>query len=78
MAKPKISSKFYQYALIVDGEFAVSIIYPESMEGNPSVELINAALQSNPVVVDVTGKYLPPPASGWTWDGTKFNPPKEL
>jgi hypothetical protein len=73
--------KLKPYALIVDGEFACVHYFPSEpigiSEGSDSyVMMVSAALQSNPTVVDVSGMDLPPSASGWTWDGTNFNPPQ--
>lgn len=76
MSQFNLSNKMRRYALIVDGEYVTSIVYPETREGSNDLEIINAALQSNPTVVDITGKKIPPSASGWLWDGTNFNPPQ--
>ena len=62
-----------EYALVIDGEFIATIKYPSA--GHAKIEAITAALQSNPVIVDVTDIDVPPSLSGWTWNGTTFSEP---
>ena len=58
------------YALIVDGEFACVLKMPSL--GNPKMEMISAALDSNPIVVDMTDTDFPDDGSGWIWNGSKL------
>jgi hypothetical protein len=58
------------YALVVDGEFACVLKMPSI--GNPKLEMISAALSSNPVIVDMTGIDFPDDGTGWTWNGTEL------
>ena len=69
----EIQSSLREYALIVDGEFVATIKHPAL--GHTKIEIVTAALKSNPTVVDVTGLEIPPIASGWTWNGNSFEPP---
>jgi len=55
------------YAIIVDGEFACVLKMPSL--GHPKVEMISAALSSNPVVVDMTDEDFPDDGIGWVWNG---------
>jgi len=61
------------YALIVEGELACYLRFPS--KGVPRIEMVNAALSSNPIVIDATDMELFPEASGWTWDGEEFKAP---
>jgi len=58
------------YAFIVDNEFACLFRFPST--GNPKIEMLTAALSSNPIVYDVTGSNVPEDGAGWTWDGNKL------
>jgi hypothetical protein len=58
------------YALVVDGEFACLFRFPKV--GNPSIEMITAALSSKPEVVDMTGTGIPDDGTGWYWDGSNL------
>jgi hypothetical protein len=65
-----VYSDIKTYALVIDGEFACVLKMPST--GNPKVEMISAALSSNPVVVDMTGSDFPDDGNGWTWNGTRL------
>ena len=55
------------YALVVDGEFACTLKMPST--GNPTLEMITAALSSSPVVIDMTDTGFPADGIGWVWNG---------
>jgi hypothetical protein len=40
--------------------------------GNSKVEMLSAALSSNPVIVDMTGTDFPDDGIGWSWNGTSL------
>ncbi len=61
-----------KYAAIVDGDVFGTITYDLEAYSIQEVEMIDAAMQSNPIAVpvDSSTQVLP----GWTWDGQNFNP----
>ena len=71
-----MENSFKKYAIVVDGELACVFMIPHLK--NDRSDMLNAALSSKPEIVDVTYfEIIPPEASGWMWDGQKFNPPVE-
>jgi hypothetical protein len=58
------------YALVVDGEFACVLKMPSL--GHPKIEMISAALGSNPVVLDMTNTDFPDDGNGWVWNGSQL------
>lgn len=61
-------SEVKTYALVVNGEFACVLKMPSV--GNSKVEMISAALSSDPVIVDMTNTDFPDDGIGWIWNGT--------
>lgn len=61
------------YNLLIDDKIVGQIYYPESGDIIPDPLVINGALQSDPVIVDITG--LETPSIGDIWDGTSFSTP---
>jgi len=62
--------KINRYSLIIDNEIVGIFSHIKDEFGNPVTEMINAALQSDPQVIDMTG--LDTPTMGDIWDGTSF------
>lgn len=62
------------YNLLIENETVGQIFYhtDPSIVVNP--EMINAALQSDPTIVDITD-IDPQPQVGWLWDGNTFTNP---
>lgn len=59
-----------KYNLIINNEVVGSINYINDGDFQPDPKMINAALQSDPTFVDITG--LNTPEVGDVWDGTNF------
>jgi len=62
--------KINRYSLVIDNEVVGTFSYIKNEFGGPLAEMINAALQSDPFVIDIT--ELDTPNMGDIWDGTKF------
>jgi hypothetical protein len=62
--------KINRYSLIINDEVVGTFSHIKDEFGGALAEMINAALQSDPFVVDITG--LDTPSMGDMWDGTKF------
>jgi hypothetical protein len=62
--------KINRYSLIIDNEVVGTFSHIKDEFGGPLAEMINAALQSDPHVIDITGMNTP--TMGDTWDGTNF------
>lgn len=60
------------FAIVVEGEVAGTLVYPETSEKPATLLRHVAALQSDPKIIDVTGQSV---ETGWTYDGVQFNPP---
>jgi hypothetical protein len=67
--------KINRYSLIIDSEIIGTFSHIKNEFGGPLAEAINAALQSDPTVVDITEIDLPSEPYNWTWDGTTFSEP---
>ena len=67
--------KINRYSLIIDNEVVGTFSHIKDEFGGPLAEAINAALQSDPTVVDITEIDLPSEPYNWTWDGTTFSEP---
>jgi hypothetical protein len=65
-----VFEKINRYSLIIDNEVVGTFSHIKDEFGGPVAEMINAALQSDPQVIDMTG--LDTPTMGDIWDGTKF------
>lgn len=65
-----VFEKINRYSLSIDNEIVGIFSYIKDEFGGPLAEMTNAALQSDPQVVDLTG--LDTPTMGDTWDGTSF------
>jgi|688.fasta_scaffold168117_5 hypothetical protein len=65
-----VYSDIKTYALVIGGEFACVLKMPSV--GNSKVEMLSAALSSNPVIVDMTGTDFPDDGIGWSWNGTSL------
>ena len=63
------------YNLLIDDEVVGKFHYINSGNAVPDPQMINAALKSDPTVVDFT-EIDPKPEPGWTWDGTVFINPE--
>lgn len=59
------------FAVVVEGDVAFVMSHPIEVEN------IIAALSSNPQIVEVPDDLKDNVGFGWTFDGTKFNPPLE-
>jgi hypothetical protein len=61
-----------KYAAIVDGDVFGTITYDLEAYSPEEIEMLDAAMQSNPqsIPVESSTQVLP----GWTWDGQSFNP----
>jgi hypothetical protein len=57
------------FAIVVDGEVAFNWIVPKE------IELMYAALQSNPTLVEVPEDLVGSVDQGWLHDETGFHPP---
>lgn len=64
------SNNVNTYNLLINEEVVGQIHYIENADIVPDPQMINAALQSNPTIVDISG--LDTPSMGDTWDGTNF------
>jgi hypothetical protein len=63
------------YNLIIDDEVVDKFRYINSGNAIPDPQMVNAALKSDPTIVDITDiDYNPEP--GWKWDGTVFLNPE--
>ena len=65
-----VFEKINRYSLSIDNEIVGTFSHIKDEFGDPLAEMINAALQSDPHVVDLTGIDMP--TMGDTWDGTSF------
>jgi hypothetical protein len=63
--------KINRYSLIIDNEVVGTFSHIKDEFGGPLAEMINAVLQSDPQVIDITG--IDTPTMGDTWDGTAFH-----
>ena len=63
--------KINRYSLSIDNEVVGEFSHVKNEFGGPHAEMVNAALQSDPVVVDITGQDIPEVDS--IYDGTNFN-----
>lgn len=63
--------KINRYSLTIDSEYVSEFSHVKNEFGGPDAEMVNAALQSDPVVVDITGQDIPEVDS--IYDGTNFN-----
>jgi hypothetical protein len=61
-----------KYAAVVDGDVFGTITYDLEAYSQQEIEMIDAAMQSNPISVPVDSSVAVLP--GWTWDGQSFNP----
>ena len=63
----------YKYAGIIDNDVIGILTIIKSVMGEQQAEMIDAGIQSNPIVVEYTNN---PKrniiTAGWTWDGTDF------
>jgi len=62
--------KINRYSLIIDNEVVGTFSHIKDEFGGPLAEMINAALQSDPFVIDMT--EIEEPNMGDIWDGTSF------
>ena len=62
--------KINRYSLILDNEVVGTFSHIKDEFGGPLAEMINAALQSDPLVIDIT--EIEEPNMGDIWDGTSF------
>jgi hypothetical protein len=69
------SNNVNTYNLLINEEVVGQIHYVENADIIPDPQMINAALQSDPTVVDITEIDLPSEPYNWTWDGTTFSEP---
>lgn len=60
------------FALVVDGEVFGTLHFGPAAQ---NYDRMVAGLSSNPTVVDATDT--PSVTFGWTYDGSRFNPPSE-
>ena len=67
--------KINRYSLIINDEVVGTFSHIKDEFGNPLAEAINAALQSDPAVVDVSNIDLPSEPYNWVWNGTTFSEP---
>jgi hypothetical protein len=63
-----------KYELLIDEDVVGEIFYVNEQDIVPSPSMINAALQSDPQIVDITDLD-PKPQPGWLWDGEVFSSP---
>ena len=63
--------KINRYSLTINDEIVAEFSHIKDEFGGPLAEMTNAALQSDPQVVDLTGIDMP--TIGDTWDGTTFH-----
>jgi hypothetical protein len=63
--------KINRYSLSIDNEVVGEFSHIRDEFGSPLSEMINAALQSDPIIVDLTNKDIPEIDS--VYDGTNFN-----
>jgi hypothetical protein len=63
--------KINRYSLTINNEIIAEFSHVKDEFGGPLAEMVNAALQSDPIVVDITGKDIPEVDS--IYDGTNFN-----
>lgn len=63
--------KINRYSLTINDEVIAEFSHVKDEFGGPLAEMVNAALQSDPIVVDITGKDIPEVDS--IYDGTNFN-----
>lgn len=74
MSKNISTDKLYEgkviLAFVIEGELVDTFLCDERLA---------AILQSNPKIVDITGKhsFISGPHRGWTYDGEGFYPPQE-
>lgn len=66
------------FAALVDGELAAVIyIRPVPGSSNENMTMLAAALSSDPKIIDISSlPSHPKAATGWTWNGVDFDPPK--
>ena len=60
------------FAIVVDGEVAGTLVYPDDTQRPDIVSRHIAALQSDPKIVPVVGQTV---ELGWIYNGTEFIPP---
>lgn len=73
MEPTPVEDNYAKFALVIDGEVAGTIQYPTNL-GNPTMDRIIAALQSNPTIIEVFDNNIMP---GWSYDGSTFSAPAE-
>ena len=73
MEPTPVEDNYAKFALVIDGEVAGTIQYPTNL-GNPTMDRIIAALQSNPTSIEVFDNNIMP---GWSYDGSTFSAPAE-
>jgi hypothetical protein len=62
------------FAIVIDGEVAGTLVYPENGPRADITERHTAALRSSHTIVEATGTEVKP---GWSYDGSEFHPPAE-
>lgn len=59
------------FAVVVDGEVAISMAFPEGLAGSFDGDKLSSVLQSSPIFVKTTEQIV----EGSTYDGSTFTPP---
>lgn len=59
------------FAVVVDGEVAISMAFPEGTAGSFDGDKLSSVLQSNPVFIKTSDQVV----EGSTYDGSTFTPP---